>query len=178
MRALIVGGVLVCAIASAPLVYEHAACRSAVQRLEAAGRARGERAERMRGEQGQGPKRDALARRMAASHVGVTLPAALRQLGEIAARVHLSPSSVLVLPPVRVDVENATGPAPWMEEYPVQLTVPGSLDGLLRFVEELAQAKLPLRIDWVRVNDRSSDPTRGVVLQMGVRILVPAAEKS
>lgn len=174
MRTLIIGGVLVCSIAGAPFMYEHLAYRGALERLEAVARARTDRADKLRGDKARSPKREALDRRIASSHIGASLPVALRQLGELAARERLSPSSVLVLPPVRVDVENATGPAPWVEEYPVQLTVPGSLDGLLHFVEELAQAKMPLRIDWVRVNDRSADPTRGVILQMGVRILVPA----
>lgn len=172
MRTWIVGGVLVCSMAGAPLAYEHAAYRGALHRLELAAKARTERAEKLRGDKARGPKREALERSIASAHLGVTLPAALRQLGELAARERLSPSSVLVLPPVRVDVESATGPSPWMEEYPVQLTVPGSVDGLLHFVEELSQAKMPLRIDWVRLNDRSADPTRGVILQMGVRILV------
>lgn len=177
VRDAVLGSVLALAVVASPWIYEHLAYRSAVQRLAAAAQAREERVEALRKERDRGPRQVELARRLAALHVGDSLASTLRQLGEVAAGVRLTPSAMLVLPPVRADVARGEdGPTSWLEEFPVQVTVPGSLEGLLRYLEALARAPLPLRVDWVRLDDRDRDPTRGVVLRLGLRVLVPASQ--
>ena len=176
LRVAVIGGALALGVLAAPGLWESAAYRADVQRLTVLGRARADRVLALAKTRERGPQAAEVARRLAERNVGRSLPALLRQAGEVATRARVTPSAVLVLPPVRVDVEREDGPTAWLEEYPIQITVPGSLEELLGYLEALAQAPLPMRVDWVRFNDPAMDPTRGVVLQLGVRVLVPVAK--